>query len=423
MAVDSVLNSAFRGVLLEQRPRIDGRLLNQLRDISCAVEVMPTVHGSAYFARGDTHVLSTTTLGSKTDALQVLPISGTGEVKESHFMLHYDFPPYCTGEMGNVTAVNRRMVGHGKLAERAVRAVMPSVAEFPYTVRVFSECTSSNGSSSMASVCSASLALMDAGVPIHAPVAGLSVGLITHESLSEMLPALEAAHSSGALVSTDSSSVGGPKPYVLLKDILGTEDHNGDMDFKIAGSAAGVTAIQLDVKLEGGVPLFMLEEALDVAREGRAEILEVMSKTIASPRDDFKSNAPRAELVQYDPERRSQLTGVGGEMVKYLQELFTVDIDTTVEGVAYIFGKNAKNVSDCRTLVQDIAVLVKVGDVMSAQVLDVKDFGLIVKVNRAQEGLLHVSDISHDTELLKRPLDELFKVGQRLDVKVFKDRQ
>jgi polyribonucleotide nucleotidyltransferase len=272
MAVDDCMNKAFREVVLTKHRRIDGRQNGDLRPISCGVEVMPAVHGSAYFTRGDTHVLSTITFGPKTEAKEVTPVDGRAEEDEEYFYLDYDFPPYSTGETGEATKINRRMVGHGNLAERAIRPVMPIFEKFPYLVRAFAECTASNGSSSMASACAASLALMDAGVPLAAPVAGVSVGLVTKSSSDVSSNNLSDDERNGPI-----DVYSNIENYVLLKDILGTEDHLGDMDFKIAGTANGITAIQLDVKLFGGVPLPILMEALNVGRDGRLEILESMN--------------------------------------------------------------------------------------------------------------------------------------------------
>jgi polyribonucleotide nucleotidyltransferase len=248
MAVDAVMHKAFRAVLLRQSAEVtpevrrsDGRALDEVRQIGSAVEVLPTVHGSSYFARGDTHVLSTVTLGSYKDRRTVLPIDGTVEPKEQTFMLHYDFPPYSTGEMGNATAPNRRMVGHGNLAEKALRPVLPSFDVFPYTVRVYCECTGSNGSSSMASACAGSLALYDAGVPLKAPVAAVSVGLVTDESVALDLEGASAtAEADGATTETAQTAQMAGREYVILRDILGSEDHHGDMDYKIGGKCHNV---------------------------------------------------------------------------------------------------------------------------------------------------------------------------------------
>lgn len=400
--VARVMETAFRtAALTGHRP--DRRAQNEVRQVTCQPGMLPaTVHGSAFFTRGDTHVLCAVTLGHQKSSLQVANSSGRKENENNslnkHFFLHYDFPPYCTGKVDNATAVNRRMIGHGMLAEKAMRSLIPKFEDFPYTIRVSSECTSSSGSSSMASVCGASLALMDAGVPIKAPAAGVSIGLITKFD-----------ETSGDVIE-----------YRLLTDILGTEDHFGDMDFKVAGTSTGVTAIQLDVKLPRGVPLDILCEALDSARDGRAQILSEMKKSLPRHRSKLKPTAPSAQLVKFDPERKRFLLGPGNETINYIQELYSCDIDgTSTPGVAYLFGTDAQLVQQARDLVQDLVVPIKEGDIVQAEVSDVRDFGAFVRVSRAQEALLHASELTHDTSLLKKPLSQLIKIGQRFAVKVF----
>eukprot|EP01038_Epipyxis_sp_PR26KG_P013020 gene13020-17452_t len=427
MAVDYLLNCAFRQTVLS-KTRVDGRSFMQLRKISCAADVLPVVHGSSYFARGDTHVLSTVTLGPKTDSRMTISIDGTKEQINSNFYLHYDFPPYCTGETGNATGTNRRMIGHGNLAERALRYVMPSIDEFPYAVRVYSECTVSNGSSSMASVCGASIALMDAGVPIKAPVAGLSIGLVLDESQvlkyvdSLDIPKLPtdqqlANQNEDKKDSTVRKHNG--YDYVLLKDILGTEDHHGDMDFKVAGSRKGITSIQLDTKLQGGIPTEIICEAIDIATQGRLSILQsIKSDALSVPRVNVKTCAPKAFIVNYDVERIGKLIGERGEMIKYIEEFYECEIDLHEVGVAYIYGMDRHKVAEARQLVQDLAVTLNVGDVHFGQIINIMDFGVVVQLNRGQEAMLHVSDMSHDVELMKKPIAELFKIGQIFEVKV-----
>eukprot|EP00598_Pedospumella_elongata_P008934 CAMPEP_0184985228 /NCGR_PEP_ID=MMETSP1098-20130426/14003_1 /TAXON_ID=89044 /ORGANISM="Spumella elongata, Strain CCAP 955/1" /LENGTH=1061 /DNA_ID=CAMNT_0027509305 /DNA_START=44 /DNA_END=3229 /DNA_ORIENTATION=+ len=425
MAVDSMMHKAFRAVLLDgpassssnttaravankEVRRSDGRSTNEVRPISSAVEVLPSVHGSSYFARGDTHVLSTVTLGSLENAKAYIPLDGSGEEKKHTFMLHYDFPPYSTGEMGNATATNRRMIGHGNLAEKGLRPVLPSIEDFPYAVRVFCECTASNGSSSMASACGGTLALLDAGVPLKAHVAAVSVGLVTGE---------EVAMTFGESAETGSGNSNGR--YTVLRDITGSEDYNGDMDYKIAGTEQGITAIQLDVKLPGGVPLHMLDTALESAKEGRLHILHRMQTTLSAARESVKPQAPKAEMVKYDVDRKGMLIGPRGEMKTYMEELFnvTIDLDTT-EGAAYIFGKDGAAVAACAKLVQDIAVLVKEGDTVTATIQAVLDYGAVVTINRAQQALLHATELTHDKDLFRKSPSEMIKVGQRFNVKI-----
>lgn len=406
LAVDYVMNKAFRDAVLTNGKRVDGRTTTKLREISSYSDVLPTVHGSSYFKRGDTHVLCTTTLGPKSEAKSLRPINGMREDSEEYFFLHYDFPPYCTGELGLASGLNRRMIGHGNLAERALRPVMPSIHIFPYTVRLFAECTSSNGSSSMASACAATLALMDAGVPISSPVAGVSVGLITDDSSLQ-----SSTTGDGATVDTYSN-------YKLLKDILGSEDHHGDMDFKIAGTTTGVTAIQLDVKLDGGVPLSLLIEALEVARLGRLEILESINQCIPQHRSTVKPHAPHAAMIQFNPEMIEAVLGQRGQIIKLIQEKCDCEIDTTEEGEAYVFGSNADLVQEAKELIEDLVMTVKENDTATAEVVDVKDFGVVVKVNRAKEGILHISQFSHDPQITHVQLPELLQIGMKFPVKV-----
>lgn len=397
MAAESMMAKAFRNTLLAGR-RTDGRQQTQVRPLSCTADVLPSAHGSAFFCRGDTHVICSTTLGSREEAKLMAPFNGMPERDET-FFLHYEFPPHSTGELGNATALNRRMIGHGNLAERAVRPVVPDVHVFPYTVRATSECTSSNGSSSMASVCGVSMSLMDAGVPVKAAVAGVSVGLVTDDGFKK----------SGA------SSEG---KYRLLTDILGMEDHYGDMDFKIAGSAEGITAVQLDVKLPLGVPLPILEEGIDQARSARLQILNAMKKAIGKPRESIKPFAPRSAVIQFDPERKKHIVGPQGEMITFIRETYHVDVEMSEPGVAYIFGRDVNDVEEARRMVLELVADIKEGDVHSAEVVEIKEFGAIVKLTRAQEALLHISEITSDPVLLKKPVNELLALGQRFDVQV-----
>jgi polyribonucleotide nucleotidyltransferase len=319
MAVDYVLNSAMRLLLLKGH-RMDARSVQQLRDVQCVVDKLPAAHGSSFFKRGDTHVLCATTLASKNEHKLTLSLNGSNIEKKDYFFLHYDFPPYCTGETGNSTAISRRMLGHGNLAEKALKPVMPSVDQFPYAIRVFAECTSSNGSSSMASVCGASLALMDAGVPIKAATAGVSIGLVTAscDDFSFLSHFLETennnnnsdelnVHNQDKLISKTRFERG--DKYVLVGDITGSEDHHGDMDFKIAGTKNGITAIQLDIKVNGGISLPILNEALLVAKNLRLEILEKMQETIANANENLKPHTPKAVLIHIDKDRRKYIIG------------------------------------------------------------------------------------------------------------------
>jgi polyribonucleotide nucleotidyltransferase len=434
MVVDKIIHEAFRQSVLMKLPntgkrdfldflnvrRCDGRAVDEIRQIQSTTNVLPVAHGSSYFSRGDTHVLCSTTLGSYDDSKEFYALNGSKDLQKAYFMLHYDFPPYCTGELGLVHQVNRRMIGHGALAEKAIKYVIPKFEDFPYTIRVFSECTSSNGSSSMASTCGATLALRSAGVPIKADVAGISIGLFTDSSFS---------------ISSSGETNG---KYCLLTDILGSEDHHGDMDFKVAGTSAGITAIQLDVKLEGGVPLPILFEAMDKAKVARLDILEsvknpqqlstplVSSSSTATTVSPHEKQLPGAALIKVDPNRLSHVIGPGGEMVETIKKFYNVTVNVldhsdgpSLENYVYVYGEKKKDVLEAKTLIEDIGVLVNVNDIFeTTSIVDIKDYGLILKVNRSQLGLLHISELTHDPTILSKPLKSLFKKGQMIPSKV-----
>ena len=392
--------------------RLDGRKLDEIRPISCDIGILPeSVHGSAVFRRGDTHVLSAITLGPRGDSRVRLPAVG-GEDKNDSFYLHYDFPPYSVGEVGSSTIINRRMIGHGNLAERAVKAVIPAPGEFPYTIRAFCEVTSSSGSSSMASSTAACLGLLDAGVPLKALVAGVSIGLAID-------PQLES--------SVNEDHIG--DNYQLVTDIIGSEDHYGYMDLKVAGTKAGVTALQMDVKVAGGIPLRILDEALKTAETGRKDIINTVEVSLeetangrmslqslgydAHQRD--KSGIPKAAVVYYKPEKKSNISGSGGDMKRAIENTYVVTIDLSVEEEIYIFGKD-KGVEKAKLLVQDLVEDFQVGDQVSGKVVELRDYGATVRLSRAQDALLHMSEVSHDSAVNRRPLDEVLYPGQILDL-------
>lgn len=403
-AIDKVMRTAMRDAVLATGVRCDGRGVKDIRPLSAEVDMLPIVHGSSVFTRGQTQALCTVTLGPNLTAGTARYIGSTKlqERQEREAMgpsvhLHYDFPPYCVNEIGRIAGVNRRMVGHGNLAEKAILAVMPNKKVFPYMTRITTEVTMSNGSSSMASACGASLALMDAGVPIRAPVAGISVGMVSRP---------------GADSGPGSSSVG---EYALLTDILGTEDHFGDMDFKVAGTKKGITAIQLDVKLEGGVPLEILEEAVYRAKEGRERILEVMDDCLSTPRAHLKRTAPLIEVVHFKKERLLDIKGIGGETLRGIEEKYDVNIDLTVEGQASVFSEDPEQAKEVKRILQELSGEVMVGDTFEGTVTSVKDFGVHVEVLRGRQGVLHMSEVSH--HLGSKTMEELFKVGQIVQVK------
>lgn len=409
MLVDELISKAFRQAILDDPPvRSDGRGVNEVRPIGCEVDVLPTVHGSSYFSRGDTHVLSTVTFGQMLDPRETVAMDGSDNQKVDHFILHYDFPPFCNGEVGSLMP-NRRTIGHGNLAERALKSVMPPVDKFPYVVRLLADCTSSNGSSSMASVCGGTLALMEAGVPLVAPVAGVSVGLVTDSSY-------EVKYNDSAECSTGAKTVPVPGAYRLLTDILGSEDHHGDMDFKIAGTLDGITALQLDVKLPGGIPVPIIQEALNTGFEARVSILEKMDRHLTVK--PMKDHSPRSAIFPVDPSRASHLLGNSAEVLKYVERTFGIYVKMTDDEKVYLFGKNDQNFEDAKSLVRDVATVVKAGVTTRGSVVDVKDFGVFVRVNQGQQALLHVSKISHDPRIFKTPLTEIFRPGDFVDVQV-----
>jgi polyribonucleotide nucleotidyltransferase len=416
MAVDKLIHKAFRAAILQPETasdelikRSDGRLLNEIRELECFIDPLPNTHGSSYFKRGDTHVISSVTLASANDAKESYPTNGSGNIRKDYFFLHYDFPPYSTGEVSALQTTNRRMVGHGALAEKALKYVMPKFENFPYTVRVVSECVSSNGSSSMASACAGTLSLKAAGVPIANDVAGISVGLITDDAFSE------ANANDDELLKQKTS-------YRLLTDILGSEDHHGDMDFKIAGSKEGITAIQLDVKLPGGVPLPILFEAIDKSKTARMEILKKLEgATTLTSRSTVPKKLPKAALITVDPDRMGHIIGVHGGIIDTIKKFYDITVeqlkDTT--DMIYIYGEEGKYVDEAEELIADIGVMVRPDTMFEkAVVLDVRDYGLLVKLNRSSTGLLHIGELSHDRELINKPLNTLLKKGHVLPVKV-----
>jgi polyribonucleotide nucleotidyltransferase len=391
-AIDGALHQLekhiVRGRILTGDARIDGRDSNTVRPITIRPGVLPRTHGSVLFTRGETQALVVATLGGPRDAQAIDALGGE---RREPFMLHYNFPPYCVGETGMMIGPKRREIGHGRLARRALEAVMPSAAEFPYTVRVVSEITESNGSSSMATVCGASLALMDAGVPLKAPVAGIAMGLIKD---------------------------GGR--YAILTDILGDEDHLGDMDFKVAGTERGVTALQMDIKTDG-LSREIMQHALEQAREARLHILGRMHEALARPREQLSPYAPRLLTVRIDRERIKDLIGKGGSTIRALMEKTGTRIDVDDDGLVTIAATDGESGAEARRLVELITAEVEVGRVYDGQVVKLLDFGAFVAFLPGKEGLVHISQISE--ERTERVTDKLAE-GQAVKVKVLEiDRQ
>ncbi|VTP72107.1 polyribonucleotide nucleotidyltransferase [Haemophilus influenzae] len=377
-----------RGRIIAGEPRIDGRTVDTVRALDICTGVLPRTHGSAIFTRGETQALAVATLGTERDAQIIDELTGE---RQDHFLFHYNFPPYSVGETGMIGSPKRREIGHGRLAKRGVAAVMPSLAEFPYVVRVVSEITESNGSSSMASVCGASLALMDAGVPIKAAVAGIAMGLVKEED-----------------------------KFVVLSDILGDEDHLGDMDFKVAGTREGVTALQMDIKIEGITPEIM-QIALNQAKSARMHILGVMEQAIPAPREDISNYAPRIYTMKIDPKKIKDVIGKGGATIRSLTEETGTSIDIDDDGtvkIAAVDGNAAKNVMG---RIEEIVAEVEAGAIYKGKVTRLADFGAFVAIVGNKEGLVHISQIAE--ERVEKVSDYL-QVGQEVNVKVVEiDRQ
>ncbi|MDD4914528.1 MAG: polyribonucleotide nucleotidyltransferase [Methylococcales bacterium] len=377
-----------RGAILNDRIRIDGRDLSTVRPISIRTGVLPRTHGSALFTRGETQAIVVATLGTDRDAQIIDALSG--EYKDP-FMLHYNFPPYSVGETGFVGSPKRREIGHGRLAKRGVAAVLPNMSEFPYVIRVVSEITESNGSSSMASVCGSSLALMDAGVPIKAPVAGIAMGLIKE----------------------------GDK-FAVLSDILGDEDHLGDMDFKVAGSENGVTALQMDIKIDG-ITAEIMKVALEQAKQGRLHILGEMNKTLSSTREQMSDYAPRIITFKIDPSKIREVIGKGGVTIRSITEQTGASIDLTDDGVVNIASVDRAAGEEARRMIEEITAEVEVGKVYEGKVVRLMDFGAFVTILPGKDGLVHISQISD--ERVEKVSDKLSE-GDVVRVKVLEiDRQ
>ena len=380
--------NTVRSMILKDGRRIDGRDLETVRPITIRTGVLPRTHGSALFTRGETQALVVATLGTGRDAQVIDAIEG--EYKET-FLFHYNFPPYCVGEIGMIGSPKRREVGHGRLAKRGVQAVMPDQSEFPYVVRVVSEITESNGSSSMASVCGSSLALMDAGVPTLAPVAGIAMGLIKEGD-----------------------------EYAVLSDIMGDEDHLGDMDFKVAGSEDGITALQMDIKIDGITPEIM-SKALQQARAGRLHILGKMAEVLASPRQQMSDFAPRIISFSIDPSKIRDVIGKGGATIRALTEETGASIDITDDGVVKIASVDREAGDEARRRIEMITAEVEVGKIYEGRVARLMDFGAFVTVLPGKDGLVHISQISD--EHVEKVSDKLAE-GDVVRVKVLEiDRQ
>ena len=378
----------MRDSVLDTKIRIDGRALDTVRPIAVKAGVLPRTHGSALFTRGETQAIVVTTLGTARDGQIIDAVSG--EYKE-HFLFHYNFPPFSVGECGRFGAPKRREIGHGRLAKRGVLAVMPSMEEFPYTIRVVSEITESNGSSSMASVCGSSLALMDAGVPVKAPVAGIAMGLVKEGDR-----------------------------YVVLSDILGDEDHLGDMDFKVAGSAEGISALQMDIKIDG-ITEEIMRAALAQAKQGRLHILGEMSKALTTPRAELSEYAPRLLTIKIHPDKIREVIGKGGATIQGITKETGTQIDIQDDGTIVIASVNAAAAQAAKARIEQITSDVEPGRIYEGKVAKIMDFGAFVTILPGKDGLVHVSQIS--SERVEKVSDKL-KEGDVVKVKVLEvDKQ
>lgn len=386
--IEHLESTIVRNAILDDGKRIDGRALDSIRPIFIRTGVLPRTHGSALFTRGETQALVVATLGTQRDAQIIDALAG--EYKEP-FMLHYNFPPYSVGETGQVGSPKRREIGHGRLAKRGVSAVLPNMDEFPYTIRVVSEITESNGSSSMASVCGSSLALMDAGVPIAAPVAGIAMGLIKEGDR-----------------------------FAVLSDIMGDEDHLGDMDFKVAGSAVGITALQMDIKIDG-ITAEIMKSALEQAKSGRLHILAEMNKALSSTREEMSDFAPRIITFKIDPSKIREVIGKGGATIRGITEITGASIDLTDDGIVKVASVDKAAGEEARRLIEEITEEVEVGKVYEGKVVRLMDFGAFVTILPGKDGLVHISQISD--EHVDKVSDKLNE-GDIVSVKVLEiDRQ
>jgi len=381
-------SDVVRSRILAGEPRIDGRDPQMIRALDVGTGILPRTHGSAVFTRGETQAMVAVTLGNERDAQMIDELGG---VTNSRFMLHYNFPPYCVGETGMVGSPKRREIGHGRLAKRGIQAVMPDHSDFPYVIRVVSEITESNGSSSMASVCGSSLALMDAGVPIKASVAGIAMGLVK-----------------------------GDDNFVVLSDILGDEDHLGDMDFKVAGSTGGITALQMDIKIEG-ITKEIMQIALKQAKEARLHILGVMDQAIEGHREELSEFAPRIYTLKIDQDKIRDVIGKGGATIRQITEESECNIEIEDDGTVKVYATDLSRAEKAIGMIEAITADLEVGKTYNGKVTRIVDFGAFVEVLPGKEGLVHISQIAHERV---NKVSDYLKEGQLVDVKVMEiDRQ
>lgn len=386
-AFDYLQKKAFRLSILDRQTRCDGRGLHDIRPLTGEVGLLPRSHGSALFSRGETQAVALVTLAAAEEAQMIDAYTGGEQTKR--FILHYNFPPFSVGETGRFAGASRREIGHGALAERSIEPVLPSEADFPYAIRVSSEVMESNGSTSMATVCAGVMALMDAGVPLKAPVAGISVGLVT-EFEGEQL-----------------------KRYTTMTDILGSEDHFGDMDFKLCGTRAGVTGFQLDLKLPG-ISHKILSEAIHQARETRMNILDVMAQTIHEPRKELSQYAPRIETVKIHPDKIGLLIGPGGKTIKGIVAETGAEIDINDDGSVHIYSSNQESLARAKEIITGMTKEIEVGETYHGRVVSIKEFGAFVEVLPGKDGLVHVSELA---DFRLRNVEDVVRIGDLVWVK------
>ncbi|MEO1948568.1 polyribonucleotide nucleotidyltransferase [Thioclava sediminum] len=388
-AMKKLESAVLRGDVVKNGRRIDGRALDEVRPIVAETGLLPRTHGSSLFTRGETQALVVTTLGTGDDEQIIDALHGNSR---SNFLLHYNFPPYSVGEVGRVGSPGRREIGHGKLAWRALQAVLPAATDFPYTIRLVSEITESNGSSSMASVCGGSLAMMDAGVPLKSAVAGVAMGLVLEEDGS----------------------------WAVLTDILGDEDHLGDMDFKVAGTEEGITSLQMDIKV-AGITAEIMEKALEQARAGRMHILGEMNKALSAGRTEFSAHAPRIETMTVPTDKIREVIGSGGKVIREIVEVSGAKVDINDDGVIKIASANAEAIKKAHDMIHAIVAEPEEGQIYTGKVVKLVDFGAFVNFFGKRDGLVHVSQIAN--KRLNHPSD-LLKEGQEVKVKLlgFDDR-
>jgi polyribonucleotide nucleotidyltransferase len=381
-AFSKLKKHVVRDAILKEGRRLDGRGLADVRPVTCEVEILPRTHGSALFTRGETQALVVATLGTSSDEQKIDALIGE---HYKRFMLHYNFPPFSTGEVKFLRSPGRREIGHGALAERALAPIIPTEEEFPYTVRIVSEVLESNGSSSMATVCGGSLSLMDAGVPIKSPVAGVAMGLIREGD-----------------------------EVRVLSDILGDEDHLGDMDFKVAGTEAGITAVQMDIKI-GGVTRAIMSKALEQARESRLHILGIMNGTISAPKSDLSTYAPRIVTIKIKPDRIRDLIGPGGKVIRGIVEETGAKIDVEDDGTVRVASADGPALQKALDRVRAITAEAEVGRIYRGTVRKIVDFGAFVEIFPGTDGLVHISQLSDERV---RKVSDVLKEGDVIDVKV-----